>query len=127
MKRRRFVLRMLITVVAPMFGMPSVVAQQAASVPGVPVKMVVTVEAGHGSEVPSIQREDVLVYEGHDRDQVTGWVPLQGSKTSLELFVLIDDAAKTASLGSQLTDLSKFINAQIATMTSQLTSTGDYR
>jgi hypothetical protein len=114
-KKHRFIARILIAAIAPMFGVLSVAAQQSASLPGVPVHMVVTVEARHGSQVPSLEREDVMVYEGRDRDKVTDWVPLQGSKARLELFVLIDDAADTTSLGSQLGELNKFINAQPAT------------
>jgi hypothetical protein len=76
--------------------------------------MVVTVEARHGSNVPEINREDAMVYQGHDRDKVTDWVPLQGDHAGLELFVLIDDASNT-SLGSQLEDLRQFINSQPAT------------
>lgn len=78
---------------------------------GVPVRMVVTVEPHHGSAVPVINREDVKVYEGKDRDTVTDWVPAQGDHAALELFVLIDDESNT-SLGSQLEDIRQFINAQ---------------
>lgn len=93
---------------------PSIAAQQPPSPAGVPAKMVVTVEARHGSTVPVINREDVMVYEGHDRDQVTDWVPLQGDHGGLELFILLDDGLST-SVGSQLNDLQKFIGAQPAT------------
>src|SRR5256885_10232831 len=87
-----------------------VVAQQASST-GVPVHMVVTVEPRHGSNVPVINREDVMVYQGRDRAKVTDWLPLQGEHAGLQLFILIDDAANT-SLGSQLEDIRQFINAQ---------------
>src|SRR3989442_7134950 len=90
-----------------------VVAQQTSST-GVPVHMVVTVEPRHGSNVPVINREDVMVYQGHDRAKVTDWLPLQGEHAGLQLFILIDDAANT-SLGSQLEDIRQFINAQPAT------------
>jgi hypothetical protein len=104
-----------VLVAALTFVSPLIAAQQQdASLPGVPAQMVVTVEAHHGSEVPVINREDVMVYEGHDRDQVTNWVPLKDSSAGLELFVLIDDAANTTQLGSQLEDIRKFINAQPA-------------
>jgi hypothetical protein len=93
---------------------PSMAAQQPALSPGVPAKMVVTVEARHGSTVPVINREDVMVYEGHDRDQVTDWTPLQGNHAGLELFILLDDGLST-SVGSQLNELQKFISAQPAT------------
>jgi hypothetical protein len=93
---------------------PPLSAQQAASSGGVPVRVVVTVEARHGKEIPVINREDVMVHQGRDRAQVTGWLPLQGDRAGLELFLLLDDASDM-SLGSQLDDLRRFINAQPAT------------
>jgi hypothetical protein len=76
--------------------------------------MVVTVEPRHGSNVPVINREDVMVYQGRDRAKVTDWLALQGEHAGLQLFILIDDSANT-SLGSQLEDIRQFINAQPAT------------
>ena len=89
-------------------------AQESSVLPGVPVHMVVTVEARHGKQVPVINKEDVMVYQGKDRDQVTDWVPLQGDKAALDLYILLDDGS-TFSLGSQLDDIRNFINAQPAT------------
>jgi hypothetical protein len=74
----------------------------------------VTVEPKHGSNVPVITRDDVMVHQGKDRDQVTDWTPAQGDRAALELFILIDDDANT-SLGSQLEDIRQFINAQPST------------
>jgi hypothetical protein len=88
--------------------------QEASPSNGVPVHMVVSVEARHGGNVPTVDREDVMVYQGRDRDKVTGWVPLQGDRAGLQLFVLIDDASNV-SLGSQLEDIRQFINALPAT------------
>jgi len=34
----------------------------------------VTVEPHHGTNIPAINREDVIVYQGNDRDQVTNWL-----------------------------------------------------
>jgi len=93
---------------------PSLPAQQAASSGGVPVRVVVTVEARHGKDIPVVNRGDVIVHQGRDRAQVTDWLPLQGDHAGLELFLLLDDASNT-SLGLQLDDLRKFINAQPAT------------
>ena len=89
----------------------SLYAQNAA--PQTPVRLLVTAEARHGSNVPDITRSDVFVYEGHDRDQVTDWVPAQGDHAGLELFIVLDDGS-SSSLGSQLEDLRKFITAQPA-------------
>lgn len=94
-------------------GCPSLWAQQAAG-GGVPAHMVVTVESRHGSIIPNINPEDVMVYEGKERDKVTDWVPAQGDHAALEFFVLLDDSS-SVSLGSQLEDIRQFVNAQPVT------------
>lgn len=86
-------------------------AQQVPAATGTPARLAVTVEPRHGTSVPVIQRDDVMVNEGHNRDTVTGWAPAKGEQATLELFVLIDDESST-DLGSQLDDVRKFINAQ---------------
>jgi hypothetical protein len=80
----------------------------------VPVNLIVTVEAKHGKEIPTIYKEDVRVYHDKTRLSVIEWVPCQGDQAGLELFILIDDSSNT-DLGLQLDDLRKFINAQPAT------------
>ena len=89
----------------------TMLAQQAPATEQRAVHIVVTAEPKHGTEVPPVNRDDVMVYEGHDRDRVTEWIPAQGDHAALELFILIDDES-TASLGSQLEDIRTFINAQ---------------
>jgi len=84
------------------------------SAPKVPVQVIVTVEARHGRDVPSLNRDDFLAYQRRERIPVTDVVPLQGDHAALELFVLLDDASGL-SLGSQLGDLREFIKAQPAT------------
>jgi hypothetical protein len=90
---------------------PGAVCAQNAPPPAVPSHLLVTVEARHGSDIPEIGRDDVMVYEGRTRDQVTGWVPAHGDQAGLELFILLDDGSN-ASLGRQLDDLRQFINSQ---------------
>src|SRR5258708_3124977 len=85
-------------------------SQQAASSGEVPVSIVVSVEAKHHKDVPVVYKEDVRVFQGKDRLQVTEWVPFQGRDAGLELFLLIDDASDP-STGAQLDDLRKFVNA----------------
>jgi len=70
--------------------------------------MIVTVEPRKNSEVPVVNREDVMVYERKTRDQVTDWVPAQGDHGGLEFFVLIDDGASSA-FDTQLGDIKKFV------------------
>jgi hypothetical protein len=77
----------------------------------VPLEMVVTVGAYHGTEVPAVSREDVMVYQGRERDEVKDWIPLQADRARLELFILLDDASR-ANFGAQLEDIRKFIIQQ---------------
>jgi len=112
MKKYRIACAILTAVVLSLGARPAFAQQPSAA--GTPVHTVVTVEARHGSVPPEISREDVMVYQGHDRDKVTDWVPLQGDQARLELFILLDDSSNT-SLGSQLEDLRQFIAAQPAT------------
>jgi hypothetical protein len=93
-------------------GIPWAAAAQEAN--GVPVQMIVTVEARHGAEVPTIGRGDVLVQQDHSRRQVTGWTAFEPTNPALELYITIDDALD-GSFGSQMPELQKFINAQPGT------------
>ena len=87
---------------------------QQPSTPGtVPVSMIVSVEAKHGKEVPTIHKEDVMVSHDRDRLQTTDWVPCQSQQAGVELFVLVDDATDT-ELGLQFEELKKFMLAQPA-------------
>jgi len=98
------------------FAASDSVAQQS-SAGTATVHVVVTVEAHKRAETPVINREDVMVHEGHDRDPVIDWVPAQGEYALLELMIMLDDGSNT-TLGTQLEDLRKFINAQPDTTTS---------
>jgi hypothetical protein len=89
-------------------------AQEASAAKAASAHMLVTVEARHGDDAPDVNREDVMVYEGHDRDKVTEWVPAQGDHAALELFIMLDEGSNI-SLGTQLDDLRRFISAQPAT------------
>jgi hypothetical protein len=113
MNDRRFVINAILVLSLWALVGASLAAQNAPATNGASVKMLVTVEAVHGSDVPDIHREDVMVHEGHDRDQVTDWVAAQGDHAGLELVVLLDDSSGS-SLGTQLEDLRKLINAQPA-------------
>jgi hypothetical protein len=100
----------IVGLVFALCGAGTLSAQQAG---GVPAHMVVTVEPHRGSDVPAVQREDVMVYEGKDRDKVTEWVPAQSDRAGLELFVLLDDGSGE-NLGAQLDEIRKFIDGQPA-------------
>jgi hypothetical protein len=111
LKNHELLKRIFLSIVTLTMLVPSIAAQQATAPAGVSASLVVTVEARHGSTLPELHREDVMVYEGHNRDQVTDWIPLQGDRAALELFILIDDGLNT-SVDLQLNDLKKFIASQ---------------
>jgi hypothetical protein len=95
-------------------GPASASADKSDSSGQVPVHMVVTVKARHGGQVPAMAEDDVKVYQRDKQDMVTNWVPLQGDRAGLQLFILIDDTSR-ASLALQFSSLDKFIEQQPAT------------
>jgi hypothetical protein len=88
----------------------SALAQQPAT-STVPVRIAVTANVASEKRMPQINPEDVVVKQGKQRLQVTEWIPAQGDRAGLDLFILIDDAT-SPRLGSNLDDLRTFINAQ---------------
>jgi hypothetical protein len=111
MKKRSLMYQVLIVIATMLVPAKLLTAQETSSPAGPGVNLVVTVEARHGASIPDISRDDVMVYEGRERDRVTGWLPLQGDHAGLEFFILLDDSSNV-TLGSQLEDLRQFINAQ---------------
>jgi hypothetical protein len=84
-------------------------AQDSNSTTTSPVQMTVTVRVlGKNKRMPEVNREDIIVRQGKDPLQVTGWTPISGDRDPLDLFILIDDAAR-ATLSSQYSDLREFI------------------
>ena len=97
-------------------GMISLPALAAARKPDsssgdVPVRMVVTVKARHDGQVPAVAPDDVKVYQRDKRDTVTSWLPLQGDRAGLQLFILVDDTSRD-SLSLQFKSIAKFIEDQ---------------
>ncbi|MFZ1205453.1 MAG: hypothetical protein WAN97_14145 [Candidatus Acidiferrales bacterium] len=87
-------------------------AQEKTPATTTPVQMTVTLNVlGENKRMPEVSREDVIVRQGNQRLEVTGWEPLREGNTGLDLFVLIDDASNPV-VGSQFDDLRSFINAQ---------------
>jgi hypothetical protein len=95
-----------------LFLVPSLVpsyAQDRSSTETTPVQMTVTLRAeGKNKRIPEVNREDIIVKQGKDRLKVTGWTPIGGDRSSLDLFILIDDAVRH-TVSSQFGDLREFI------------------
>jgi hypothetical protein len=73
--------------------------------------MVVTEQTRQGSGTSPITARDVTVSQGHERDQVTRWVPAQGADGGLELYILMDDDS-ASMVNTQLGDIRNFIMEQ---------------
>lgn len=74
-----------------------------------PVQMTVTLRVqGKNKRIPEVNKEDIVVRQGNDRLNVTGWRPIGGDRSPLDLFILIDDAARP-NVGSQFGYLREFI------------------
>lgn len=82
------------------------------SVSSAQVRLIVTPEPHNPKDTPRIQREDVSVYQGRERVQLRTWTSVQEG-SPVQLYFLIDDGCDT-SLGSQFSDLKKFIESQPA-------------
>ena len=97
---------------AMLAAIPSAYAAAGASMDdAVQVTATVSASVDEGKRMPSISPEDVIVRQGKERLHVREWVPAQGNRAGLELFLLIDDASDTR-LGSHLADLKDFIHRQ---------------
>jgi len=80
----------------------------------VPVTMTVTASVPSDKRMPDLSEQDIAVTQGKQRLKVTEWIPAQGDRAGLELFLLIDDSSNP-TLGMHLEDLKSFINAQPST------------
>jgi hypothetical protein len=106
-----FTLAMGIALIA--LGTGRVAAQMVVPEGGETAHMVVTEEPRQGSDGLLLSPQDVAVYQGHERDQVTRLQPAQGDRAAMEFFILLDDDS-TYILGSQLADIRRFISEQPA-------------
>jgi len=71
-----------------------------------------------GEDVTTIPRQSITVTANRKSQDVTGWVPLRGARSGLQLVVLLDDSSG-GNLGLQLNDIRSFLtalppNAQVA-------------
>ncbi|MGA2420353.1 MAG: hypothetical protein ABSG69_09730 [Candidatus Acidiferrum sp.] len=111
--QKNYLLQKLSMLLALAFvGLVPVHAQESATATTTPVQMTVGLRViGDDKRMPDVTREDIVVKQGKERLQVTGWKPAQGENAGLDLFILIDDASDPV-LASQYEDLRSFINAQ---------------
>ena len=79
----------------------------------VPVHMVVTAETTKDSGTSAnIDQRDVVVKQGKDKLEVTGWIAARGEQAGLQLVILIDETCNSSQLGTHLEEIRSFVNAQ---------------
>ena len=111
MNRTQLLFNVIAALVLAMLSTCSLVAQTTVPETGPTANMVITEESRHGSNESTIQPQEVTVYQGHERDEITRWVPAQGANAGLELYILLDDDS-APMLATQLGDFRNFIMEQ---------------
>jgi hypothetical protein len=81
-------------------------------------RAIVTADSKSNEAAVTVPRETISLLQNRKLQQITGWVPLRGEHSGLQLVVLLDDSARTG-MGVQLNDIRTFIsnlppNAEVA-------------
>jgi hypothetical protein len=71
-------------------------------------RAIVTVTSKSAEELTTVPRQSISVLENRKIQEVSGWAPLRGARSGLQLVVLLDDSSR-GSLGLQLEDLKGFV------------------
>jgi hypothetical protein len=72
-------------------------------------RAVVTAETKAAEGVVTIPKQSISVYENRKLQDVSGWTPLRGARSGLQLVVLLDDSSR-GNLGLQLNDIRSFLS-----------------
>jgi hypothetical protein len=105
MMNRRVPLAIRLSVLLTIFSVSTALAQET----GIG-HAVVTAVTKPGESLSTVPQESITVFGGRKRQDVSGWVPLRGSKDRLQLAILLDDSSRS-SLSLQLNELRNFMTA----------------
>ncbi len=83
-------------------------AWQGPAAPGVPVSILVSLEAKRGKTIPPVEPQDIVVSQGKDKRPVTRLVP--AGEAPMQLMLLIDDSAR-ATFDTEIGTLKQFVNS----------------
>ena len=72
-------------------------------------RAVVTAETKAAEGVTTIPKQSISVYENRKLQDVSGWTPLRGARSGLQLVLLLDDSSR-GNLGLQLNDIRSFLS-----------------
>src|SRR5271155_167541 len=71
-------------------------------------RAIVTASSKSTEDTTTVPRQSISLYENRKLQEVSGWVPLRGERSGLQLVVLLDDSS-TGNIGLQLNDIKKFV------------------
>jgi VWFA-related protein len=74
------------------------------------VRLVVTVNSKSSEVTTPVAQRSVSVFENRKVQDVTGWVPLRGERSGLQLVLLLDDSSR-GNLALQWNDIRSFVTA----------------
>lgn len=72
-------------------------------------RAIVTADSKSNEAAVTVSRQTISVLQNRKVQEISGWVPLRGERSGLQLVILLDDSART-NLGVQLNDLRAFIS-----------------
>lgn len=80
-----------------------------------PVSMIVTVKPAAKGTTPALQPGELAVLENNAPARVTSLRRLAGESAGMQLFILLDDSTRSASLSLHFSELRSFLNSLPAT------------
>jgi hypothetical protein len=97
--------------IAVLLAISPAIAATIPSATGVPTSIVITVRQSSVSQPVNLTPADVKVLEGHTLSPVVKLQRLAGDLAEMQLFILLDDSTRSASLGVHLPALKSFVEA----------------
>lgn len=81
-------------------------------------RAIVTADSKSNEAAVTVPRQTITVLQNRKLQEISGWTPLRGERSGLQLVILLDDSARS-NMGLQLNDLRSFIsglppNAEVA-------------
>ena len=106
-------IRGAVAVIAVVFFSLVLSAQEAQT-----ARAIVTADSKSNEAGVTVPRQTMTVLQNRKLQEISGWTPLRGERSGLQLVILLDDSARS-NMGLQLNDLRSFIsglppNAEVA-------------
>jgi len=75
-------------------------------------QMIVTVQSKHHDQsAPSVEKQDIAVYENGHKANVVSLSALKGQDATMQLFVVLDSSSRTNAVGTHIAELQNFMRS----------------